>query len=209
MRPSSVWLAGITMLVASSLAAQSSRPPSGDFRVGDRILMTVEGEPQLSDTFTVVPGPAIDLPVIGTVPLTGVKQTGLEHYLTAYIGRYVRQPVVHATAMIRVGVLGEVARPGFYALPSRALVDDALMAAGGVTQTARVNAMYLARTDAPNVASDSLHHAIALRLTIAQLGVRSGDELVVPRVSDFERTARIIGILVTIPAAIFALVRFR
>ncbi|OYV71887.1 MAG: hypothetical protein B7Z72_05980, partial [Gemmatimonadetes bacterium 21-71-4] len=77
MRPSSVWLAGITMLVASSLAAQSSRPPSGDFRVGDRILMTVEGEPQLSDTFTVVPGPAIDLPVIGTVPLTGVKQTGL------------------------------------------------------------------------------------------------------------------------------------
>jgi protein involved in polysaccharide export with SLBB domain len=111
--------------------------------------------------------------------------------------------------MIRVGVLGEVARPGFYALPSHALLDDALMAAGGVTQTARINGLYLARTDAPEISNDSLHDAIAERLTIAQLGVRSGDELVVPRSEDFERTARIIGILVTIPAAIFALVRFR
>lgn len=209
MRRTVVWSIGVLMASATSLAAQSADTPSSDFRTGDRILLTVEGEPQLSDTFTVVPGPAINVPVIGAVPLTGVTETGLEHYLTDYIGRYVRHPVVHATAMIRMGVLGEVAHPGFYALSSHALLEDALMTAGGITQSARINGLYLARTAAPNISNDSLHEAIAEGLTIADLGVRSGDELVVPRVPAYDRTARIIGLLVTIPAAIVALLRFR
>jgi polysaccharide biosynthesis/export protein len=209
MRRALIWIVGVTTSTASPLAAQSTPAPSSDFRTGDRIMMTVVGEPQLSDTFTVVAGPAIDVPVIGTVPLAGVKETGLEHYLTDYIGRYVRNPVVHATAMIRLGVLGEVAHPGFYALSSQALLEDALMTAGGVTQTARVDGLYLSRADAPDIANDSLHRAIAGGVTIAELGVRSGDELVVPRVPAFDRTARIIGLLVTVPAAVIALLRFR
>jgi polysaccharide export outer membrane protein len=196
------------VIAASPAAAQRAPADSGDFRVGDRILLNVEGEPQLTDTFTVVPGPAINLPVIGTVSLAGVRQAQLEPYLTRYIARYVQSPVVHASSMVRVGVLGEVARPGYYALPSGALVDDAIMAAGGVTQTARINGAYLARSDGPDMSNDSLHAAIAHSLTIAQLGVHSGDELVVPRQRDFERTARVLGILLTIPAAIFAFSRF-
>src|SRR5712692_3561181 len=35
-----------------------SRLDGGDFQMGDRILLKVEGERQLSDTFTVGPGPA-------------------------------------------------------------------------------------------------------------------------------------------------------
>lgn len=209
MRRRCVWTLGIALLAATRLAAQAPPPPSSDFRTGDRILMTVEGEPQLSDTFTVVAGPAIDVPVIGAVPLTGVTEMGLERYLSTYIARYVRHPVVHATAMIRMGVLGEVAHPGFYALPSQALLEDALMTAGGVTQTARIDGLYLSRSDAPRISNDSLHRAIADGLTIAELGVRSGDELVVPRMPAVDRTARIIGLLVTVPAALVAVLRFR
>jgi len=45
----------------SMMAAQNSRPPE-PFQVGDRILLVVEGDTTLSDTFTVVAGPAIQLP---------------------------------------------------------------------------------------------------------------------------------------------------
>src|SRR2546426_6307818 len=44
------------------------------FQVGDRILLKVEGDSQFSDTFTVGPGPGLTLPVIGEIPLVGVRR---------------------------------------------------------------------------------------------------------------------------------------
>src|SRR5690348_12247093 len=41
------------------------RLSEGDFRVGDRIVMVVEGEPTLSDTFTVGPAIGLTLPAVG------------------------------------------------------------------------------------------------------------------------------------------------
>ncbi|HKI94211.1 MAG TPA: hypothetical protein VJ992_02860, partial [Gemmatimonadales bacterium] len=46
-----------------------ARLTNGDFQVGDRVLLAVEGEPTLTDTFTVQAGPQIVLPNIGAVPL--------------------------------------------------------------------------------------------------------------------------------------------
>ena len=38
---------------------------AGEFQIGDRILLVVEGDTALTDTFTVHTGPAITLPTIG------------------------------------------------------------------------------------------------------------------------------------------------
>src|SRR3989441_3665954 len=38
------------------------------------------------------------------------------------IARFIRDPVVHARALLSVGVTGEVARPGYYAVPGDAVV---------------------------------------------------------------------------------------
>ncbi len=198
----------LSLLVAAPLAAQQpAAPAGGDFHVGDRVLLTVDGEQQLSDTFTVVPGPALDLPTIGTISLAGVRHADLQSYLTQAIGRYVRDPSVHATAMIRLGVLGEVQHPGFYSLPAQSLMSDALMAAGGPTNKANLARAKIERDNRPAVAPDSLARALTGGLTLAELGLRSGDQIDVPAQADAERTAQIIGILVTIPVALVALIR--
>src|SRR5207249_3222905 len=77
------------------------------FQVGDRILLQVEGDSLLSKTFAVGPGPALTLPVIGAIPLTGVRRSDIEPYLSQQLARYVKEPVVHAKALINLSILGE------------------------------------------------------------------------------------------------------
>src|SRR2546425_7693963 len=118
------------------------------FQVGDRILLHVEGDSALTDTFTVVTGPALRLPNIGEVSLAGVQRGDIEAHLTRALGRYINDPVVQARALIRVSVVGEVTRPGFYAVPIDLVLADALMLAGGGTQDAPVERLQIMRGNA-------------------------------------------------------------
>src|SRR5256886_11500544 len=125
-------------VMAGPLAAQDPKPtPATGFQVGDQISLQVEGDTALSHTFTVGAGPALTLPVIGAIPLAGVQRAVVETYLTQQLGRYVKSPVVHAKALVRLSILGEVERPGFYAVPADAVMGDALMVAGGPTRDAQ------------------------------------------------------------------------
>jgi polysaccharide export outer membrane protein len=154
----------------------------------------------------VQPNGALELPTVGTISLAGVPRSQLQTHLRTSLGKFLRQPVVRAHALVRVGVLGEVAKPGFYAVPPDAGVADALASAGGLTQTARVEQMRVDR-DGKTVANDvSVRRALASGTTLDQLGIASGDQFVVPPRKDPERAIRIIGVLVTVPAAILAIV---
>src|SRR5919201_5714576 len=124
------------------LAAQGRITP---FQVGDRILLHVEGDSALSDTFTVVAGPALRLPNIGDISLAGIPRANLETHLTTELGRYIKDPVVQARALIRVSVAGEVGKPGYYAVPIDLVLADALMLAGGATKDARVDQLKIMR----------------------------------------------------------------
>lgn len=184
--------------------AERASPREVALRPGDRIVLFVENERALSDTFTVRPGPAVELPVVGTVSLADVPPSQVEARLTAAISRVVRRPTVHARPLVRIGVLGEVARPGFYAVAPDAVVADALASAGGPLHTAHVDGARVERDGHVIVASSRLRRALATSVTLGQLGVASGDQLVVPPARDTERLFRIIAVLVTIPAAIIA-----
>jgi protein involved in polysaccharide export with SLBB domain len=175
--------------------------------VADRILLRVEGEQQLSDTFTVVPGPALVLPVIGTVPLAEVRRADIEPYLKRELARFLKDPVVHVRVLLRLAVLGEVGRPGFYAVPADAALADALMAAGGPTRDSKLADLRVEREASPLWSNDSLQRAMAQGMTVDQLGLRSGDRIIVPRRRDSEAILRVLGILVTIPAAIYGVTK--
>jgi polysaccharide export outer membrane protein len=172
---------------------------------GDRLLLKVEGEPALSDTFTVRSGPALELPGIGSVSLSGVRRHDLEPYLTHEIGRYVRNAVVQAKALVWVGLVGEVTKPGFYAVPADALLSDALMAAGGVTHDAELKKATVERNGAVVKNTSDTREALARGLTLEQAGIESGDQVTVPKRPDTERTARIVGLLLAVPVALFAM----
>lgn len=165
--------------------------PKTPFQIGDRILLSVEGDSVLSDTFTVVAGPALRLPKIGDISLANVPRSGLEPYLTRELGRYINDPVVTARALIRISVMGEVVRPGFYAVPVDLVLPDALMLAGGATSEARLEKLQIVRGNSAVVTSTALQTAIARGATLDQLGIRAGDRIEVPRGRDPESKWRI------------------
>jgi protein involved in polysaccharide export with SLBB domain len=195
------------LLLAPANGAVAQQSPGELFRPGDRILLAVDGEQALSDTFTVTEGPAVALPGLGAFPLSGVRRGDVEGYLAGQLARYLVHPVVHARALVRVGVLGELTRPGFYALPADALVSDALMAAGGLTRDARFGQLHVDRDGHPFLSGGDLQAAITRGETLDHLGLHSGDAIVVPRRRDTATLVQILGLAITVPAAIYGLSR--
>lgn len=196
----------LAMLVLSPVAtAQAARLADGDdFRAGDRIILRVEGEQALTDTFTVREGPALELPAIGRVSLAGVRRDDIEPYLKVELGKFLKSPMVRARALVRIGILGELTKPGYYNVPSDALVSDLLNVAGGPTKDSKTDKARVERAGTTVVKSDSLRRAFSSGMTVAQFGLHSGDEVFVPRAADSEHVWRVIAIVVTIPAAIYA-----
>jgi polysaccharide export outer membrane protein len=202
-----IHLALILVLMQGPTPAAPNQP--SPVRVGDRVLLRVEGEPQLTDTFEVAAGPAVQLPAIGTVPLAGVRRDSLSAYLAGVLSHYLRDPVVHAELLIRVGVVGEVAKPGYYSVPDDLLFSDLLMHAGGPTKEADVHKMKLERGETVRWSGKKVHEAVTGSRTLAELGLQSGDQVEIPPLShhDALATAQIISILVAIPTAIYAAVK--
>jgi polysaccharide export outer membrane protein len=195
------------VVLALGVGPVRAQVPAGEVQPGDRILLRVNGEPQFTDTFTVEAGPTLDLPNIGAVTLAGVSRDSVEPRLTAVLGRYLNHPVVRAQVLLRLGILGEVTRPGFYALPSGAVLEDLIMVAGGMTSNARFERTKLTRNDEVLLKGDQVQHAIASGRTFDALALRSGDALDIPRRPDQESRIRILGALVALPIGIYGLTR--
>src|SRR6266545_1672905 len=117
------------LLLTSPLAGQTAaRAPEGNFELGDQILLEVEGDSQFTHVFAVGPGPALTLPVIGAIPLSGVRRANVETYLGQQLARYMKNPMVHAKVLVRLGVLH---------LAKHAQPDEHLRVYHGVLHVAR------------------------------------------------------------------------
>src|SRR5712691_5769595 len=191
------WCLSVALVLLAAGGRGLAQTPTTAFQAGDRILLHVEGDSALSDTFTVVAGPTLRLPNIGEISLAGVRRTDLEAHLTRELSRYINDPVVQARALIRVSVVGEVSRPGFYAVPIDLVLEDALMLAGGATKDARVDRLQILRGNASVWNGNALQTAIARGATLDELGMRAGDRIQVPAQRDPESRWRIVGIIVT------------
>jgi hypothetical protein len=185
-----------------------TRLAEGDFQVGDRIFLQVQGEEALSDTFAIDDSKALDLPEVGKVSLRGVLRAELEPHLTTELSRFLVDPAVRARSLVRVAVVGSVGAPGFYLLPSEALLTDALMMAGGPTGSANVTEIRIERGEQMIWEGDPLQQAIIEGRTLDQLNLRAGDRIFVPGGSGGGLGwLRTVSVLVAIPVSIAALVR--
>jgi len=200
-----------TLLVLAGWAGAASlqgQQGTEGFQPGDVIRLEVEGDTVFTGTFTVGPGPALTLPVVGQVSLAGVRRTELEPQLQEQLGRYFKHPVIHAKALIRLSIVGEVARPGIYPVPTDLVLADALMVAGGPTHEAKFAATRIERGDQRLVDAKELQQALGRGLTVDDLNLRAGDRIYVPReVHDPEAPWRIVGLILSVPAAIYVLTR--
>jgi polysaccharide export outer membrane protein len=200
-----------TLLVLAGLAGAAALPAqqgTEGFQPGDVIRLEVEGDTVFTGTFTVGPGPGLTLPVIGEVSLVGVRRTEVEAHLKRQLGRYFKNPVIHAKALIRLSIVGEVARPGIYPVPTDLVLADVFMVAGGPTHEAKFAATRIERGDQRLVDAKELQQALGRGLTVDDLNLRAGDRITVPReVHDPEVPWRIMGLLLSVPAAIYVFTR--
>jgi hypothetical protein len=159
-----------------------SRIRNGDFAAGDRIVLVVVGEAALTDTFAVRAGPALELPDLPPLLLNGVLRSELQQHLTRELGRFLRNPQVQAVSMLRVAVMGEVGRPGYYDVPADMLLSDVLMVAGGPVGTSDLKRARIRRGDDPVYSARSIQIALSGGMTLDALSLQSGDEFfIAPR----------------------------
>jgi protein involved in polysaccharide export with SLBB domain len=196
---------------AAPVAVAKARLNEGDFRAGDLVLLEVQGEAALSDTFAVGPDRSLTLPApaVGSMPLQGVLRAELQERASEFVAKFVRNPVVRARPLVRLSVQGEVVRAGYYGVPADALLSDALMAAGGTTAEADIKKLRIERNGTPLLEGKALERAFAESKTVDDLSLRPGDQFVVAKKKEgnFTDGLRLVWTVVSIAGGIYGLSR--
>ena len=119
---------------------------------GDAIEIVVVGDKDLSRTATVKPDGSIDLPLIGEVTAAGRTTSQLAAELVKRYSKYLIAPSitvqVHQIRVDHVYILGQVSKPGEYAIRPGAGILEALASAGGPTDRADLAQATIIRQDA-------------------------------------------------------------
>jgi protein involved in polysaccharide export with SLBB domain len=192
---------------ADAAADVGRRMREGDLRFGDRIVVRVAGQETLSDTFSVTVGRRLELPGLRPIELMGVLRAELQDRMVSSIREVYRGADVRADALMLVGVLGGVSRPGFYHVPPEALLEEIVMAAGGFASDA-TSRVAIERGDSIVIRESDADAALRSGRNIGSLGVTSGDAIVVrrQRPADAERVLRAVTMAISIPASLVAAV---
>lgn len=157
------------------------RLSEGDFRAGDAIVLSVEGDTSLSRSFTIEPPRLLRLPGMDPIDLTGVLRDELQAYLQAELSRYLRNPRVLAYPLIRLGVVGGVRNPGFYLFRPETPLLDVFGRAGGFAPLAKTTDIELRRGGEPVVEAEEFLMAMRQGWDLQRLDVQPADEIYVPQ----------------------------
>jgi hypothetical protein len=166
-------------------AAIRQRLRDGDLRVGDRVVVTITSDAVRRDTVVVRSGPSLELAGPIVVPLGGVLRSELQDRVSIEVLKYVKARQIEVTPLMRVGILGAVSRPGYFAFASDIPLTDAIMGAGGPTGAADVRRSIIRRRNQQYRSAGETSKAIAGGLTLDQFGLSAGDEIVVGQRREF------------------------
>ena len=164
----------------SELATVRMRLQQGDFRVGDRFVITLRQDTVRSDTASVRDSLMVSVANLPDVSLAGVLRSELDERMTAHVARYLRNVSVRTSVLTRVAILGAVRAPGFYwASPDRP-ISDLVMVAGGPVDQANLNELEVSRGSSKLLTAKASRKAVKDGRTLEQLDVQSGDEVKIP-----------------------------
>lgn len=137
---------------ADSLPEAATRAPSEyQLAPGDAVFVRVFNQENLSGRVRIRPDGRVTLPFVNDVPAAGHTTQDLAKTIQTRLREFINQPVVTVSldeaAPIQVSVLGEVARPGVYPQERGQGLLRALAAAGGLTDFAHRDRIFLVRKD--------------------------------------------------------------
>ena len=171
-------------LASQVVAAQApniitSSGGSYSLRSGDILRVDVWGRSEYSGLFQVNEEGFIFYPFIGEIDTKEVTVAQLRDTLLVELERLFSNPFVSVKPQFRVAVVGHVVRPGLYYVDPTLTILDVISVAGGATELANTGKIKVFR---PGEAEqlDFEAEMIAAR-TLQEIGVRSGDDILVPR----------------------------
>jgi protein involved in polysaccharide export with SLBB domain len=156
-----------------------TRLEKGDFQDGDRIVVAVEGANIMTkpETLVVRTGKRLELPRMADLSLDGVLRAELGDHIKQHLSQYIKEPVVRATPLVRVAVLGTVGRPGYVYTAADIPLSDVIMQAGGPGGNADLSKVSIRRGTEVIWDGKDTRAALADGLSLDQLSMRAGDEI--------------------------------
>lgn len=162
------------VLLGTAQTADAQNVGMDSLRAGDVIKLRIWREEDMSGEFAVPEDGVVILPKIGAWKVTNRITNDLKTEIINAYQKYLRNPSIEVTFLRRVNVLGAVNEPGVYPLDETMTVANALALAGGTRQDGKPDEVQLLRD------GEKLVARISQRTRIADLPIRSGDQLYVP-----------------------------
>ena len=180
------------------------RLAEGDILPGDKIRISVAGDTTLSGTFTVRGDGTLVAPNVDPINVRGVLRSELEAHLAKELQKYLRNPTVTASSLVRIAVSGSVARAGFYDLPPESAASDAIVAAGGLGGDGDVQKTIVRRNAEPLYDKQQVREFFVSGASLDQMGLHTGDEFFVGR----RGSANVLPIIGAVTSIAFAVAAF-
>lgn len=182
-------LHALLSLIATLMLQSAAHAADYKIGAGDLLRINVFDHAELAQEARVSDSGNITFPLIGQIQVAGLSTRDAETLVARRLaeGGYLRQPqvsiIVSEYQSQKVGVLGQVAKPGQYPLTQSQHVLDLLAQAGGVLSET-------ADEEATLVRSDGTRTQINLKKLLdgqpdLNAQVQNGDMLYVPRASQF------------------------
>lgn len=168
---------------------------------GDRLRVDIFNVPEYSGEFYVLGDGAINLPVVGAIPIQGLTVQKASALLTAYFSRYVKRPIVTISVLaprpVQFAIAGEVTRAGSYTVPFTTenrkfpSISQAVQLAGGTTQTANLRQIQLRRAATGRIVYVNLFDLLQRGNTGQDITLRDGDTVFIPRSENVSASDRL------------------
>lgn len=155
-------------------AAANARP-------GDRVWLRIWNEPEMSDTFNISETGEVVLPKLGSIHVADLDASLLQDSLRRAYSVYLRNPSVEVVVLRRIGVQGEVWRPGVYLADLTMGLPDLIAMAGGFTHAANPDNVVVIRGE------ERIRYRRSNQAEFLVTGLQSGDQVYVRKQNAFLR----------------------
>ena len=157
-----------------TLPAAEIATPAGEYRFapGDVVAVQIFNHPEMSGRTRVRDDGAVSIPLLGDVSARDRSPTELARAIETELGAKELAVAARASialeerAQLKTSVLGEVLHPGVYVLESNAGVAQALASAGGFTEFAHRDRIFVVRRQSGN--------AVRIRMRYEDLSSANG-----------------------------------
>ena len=191
-------LPSVSMAQKQSVKSTSSIVTDYLLGGGDLIRVNVFEVPEYTGEYQIPPGGAINMPLIGSVPVSGLTTEQASDTIAKRYSRFLKRPLISVNLLsprpINVFVAGEVTRPGAYTLSLQGgagnnpgvqypTVLAALTIAQGVTLAADVTQVQLRRKvgrSGEQTVSLNLKELTQTGRISQEITLRDGDTIIVP-----------------------------